>query len=285
MANDLTAFNPEIWASKIQKNLHKLLVARKICSYELRPQLKEGDQIHKPYIGSLTTTTYVKGVDVTIQDVTPTDEYLTVDTTKESSFYVDQIDKIQNKWGAAKEYQNEASYALNDDIDQAVLGQYSNAFDTVDKSDLAAGGTGEITVSTSNVIEIFSVCRRKLVANNVKEKGDFFAVVSPAIASIIEQKATDSGFSVADSAFKNGYAGPFLGFRIYVSNNVQVATSVYHNIVGKKGCIDLVVQKEPNVLRTQPSKKIGKNYIIWDLYGLKTFEKGSQKFVDLQTDA
>lgn len=43
MANALTNLNKEIWAAKIQKNLHKQLVAMDVTNNELRAQLSDGD--------------------------------------------------------------------------------------------------------------------------------------------------------------------------------------------------------------------------------------------------
>lgn len=282
MANAITAFTPEFWAPKIQDNLHKSLVALDIADSELRSSLSEGDTVHKPYFSSLSATTYVKGVDVTIQDLTATDETLVVDTTQEASFYVDNVDKIQNKYSAAQNGIDEASYALKDSIDTAVLAEVLNANDTLDDGDIGGIATNAITLTTTNVIEVFSTGRAKLLGVNVVENGDFVAVVSPAIASIIEQKATSTGFNISDAAFKNGYAGDFMGFKIYVSNNLDGTSTRTHCYLGKNKQIDFVAQKMPEVLITQPEKKIGKNIITWDLYGKKTFEKASQRFLDLQ---
>lgn len=282
MANSLSAFNPEMWASMIQDILDKSLVAKSITSFEYQSQLTEGDVIHVPYIGNLDANTYVDASGVTIQSVAPTDEYLTVDTTKEASFYVQERDIIQNKYSTAKLYQERAAYALGDAMDTAILAQVANAGLTLTAGDLVGGsGTGAITATTTNIIEIFSAAKRKLIANNVKVNGDIFAVVTPEVASLIEQKMAAGGFNVTDSALKNGYAGDFLGFKVYVSNNVYSPSTTDFCMFGKKGCVSTVVQKSPKVMTTQPATSIGKNYITWDLYGIKTFQIGAQEMVSV----
>lgn len=283
MANNLSAFSPEIWASRIQENLHKTLVAEKICDFGMQAQLTEGDKINRPYIGSLDANTYVDASGVTVQSIAPTNEYLEVTTTKESTVYIQQKDLIQNKYDTAREYQDEQSYALMDDIDQVILKEVTNAESTVSNATLG-GSAGAITPAVTNVVTIASKIRVALLTKNAREKGDFFWVVNPTVGGLIEEKAVGSGFSVADAAFKNGYAGTFLGFHIYISNNCYNDGSDTLMLAGQKGCVDLVTQKKPGVLVTQPNNKIGKNYIVWDLYGYKTFKKGAERMVKVQID-
>jgi len=70
-----------------------------------------------------------------------------------------------------------------------------------------------ISATTANIISIFSLARSKI------------AIVSPQFAQLIESKATSVGYNVADATLRNGYAGDFMGFHIYVSNNVPTGTS------------------------------------------------------------
>lgn len=284
MANDLSAFTPEAWASTIQDTLRKSLVGREIANFGLEANLTEGNTVNRPYISDLSANTYVDASGVTIQDAAPTNEYLTVDTTKEASFYVQQKDIIQNKYSTAKIYTDSSGYALRDAMDSALLEEVANAGLTLDQSDFSAGGSGAITPAVGTIIEQFSLIRKKLHENSVKENGDFFAVVDPTTFSIIEQKAAASGFNVADATLKNGFVGNWMGFDIYISNNSYTTGGDTYLMAGKKGCVDMVVQAEPRVLTTQPSTKIGKNYITWDLYGIKTFHTGGQRMVSVHID-
>lgn len=190
---------------------------------------------------------------------------------------------MQNSYASQKEFIDEATYSLNDTIDGAVLDEVLNAFDTVDDGDVNSGTDGNAhTLTTSTVVEAFATIRKKLLANNVRESGDFYVVVNPAVASIIEQKATSSGFNVADAAFKRGYAGDFMGFRIYVSNNLNTSSSRQHCLAGKKGNIDLVLQAMPQVRVSDAEKRLGSYVKVWTLYGIKTFTKQAQKMLDFQ---
>src|SRR3990167_7432998 len=104
MANALTAFNPEYWTPTMQETFLKESVALGVANTELRADLKDGDTLHKPYGSYPRVQTYTKGTDITVKDIDSTDDTLTVSTAKVASFYVDDIDKIQNKYNTIKEF-------------------------------------------------------------------------------------------------------------------------------------------------------------------------------------
>ncbi|HUC20836.1 MAG TPA: hypothetical protein VMR98_05075 [Candidatus Polarisedimenticolaceae bacterium] len=261
--------------------LRKSLVARSITSYAEVATLRDGDTVHRPYITNLSVNTYVKGVDVTIQDLAPTDETLTVSTSKEVSFYVDDIDQLQNRYDIASKFADQAAYLLGDAIDQAVLAEYANAAYYYDNVDFTAGAAGGIALDATNIHTMVTGVKAKLMKNNVRLT-DPFMVVTPTIAEYIERYAAANGFNIADSTIRNGYAGDFLGMRILISNNLTTAAGVTHILAGNGGSIDLVVQKEPSTLITQPDKKIGKNFINWTLFGKKTFYEGARNLIDVR---
>jgi len=282
--NDVAALNPENWSDMLQENLYKELVAMKIADVKLKSRLSSGTQVHFPMFGSLSTNAYVKGADVTVQDLDTTDEYLDVDQQYESSFYLDTIDKKQNLYSAMEAGVREATDAIRQQIEGDFFDEVLNAEDTVDAGDMASGSAGSaIALTTTNVIEAFSKSRKKLMDNNVKDAGDFVAVVSPAVASVIEQKATATGFNVADSTFRNGYAGDFMGFKIYISNNLDTTTSTRtHCYIGKSKSISLAMQIAPTTQIDNAELKFGKIVKILAVWGAKTFTQNSKRFMDLQ---
>lgn len=268
----------------MQENLYKELVALKVADVKLKSKLTHGLRVHFPMFGSLSATAYIKGTDVTVQALDSTDEYLDVDQQWESSFYLDTIDKRQNLYSAMEAGVREATDSIRQQIEGDFFAEVLNANDTVDAGDMSTGSDGDaIALTTTNVIEAFSVSRKKLLDNNVKDNGDFIAVVTPAVASVIEQKAVASGFNVADSAFKNGYAGDFMGFKIYISNNLDTTTSSRtHCYIGKAKQISLALQIAPTTQIDNDPVKFGKIVKILAVWGTKTFTQNSKRFFDLQ---
>jgi hypothetical protein len=299
MANNLDALNPEYWSPRLQTQLEKALIGKAICNFEI--QLPDGDKFHRPYHSDLTAGTYTRnatsgaGGAVVAQDVTTTDEYLLVDTAKYVSFKIDRLDSIQNKYKIANRLAKRGGYTLRDIIDIAVLAEYANADLVFDGADLG-GAAGPITVSTSNIFQIFSGVRKLLAKANIPEENDFFAIISPDVFEILEQYATGKGFKIPDDVIPNGYKGrPVDGFELYVSNNLtettDSATKTQHCLFGKKGAIDLVIQQQPNTEKlelpqnTDGSVQLATQYIVWTLFGIKTFAEGARRLVDVQINS
>ena len=281
--NTLGNFTPEKWSEMIQENLYKTLVAMDIADVKWKKHLSNGDTVHFPILGQLSVTAYTKGTDVTVQSLATTDESLVIDKLYESSAYLDDVDKKQNLYQTLAEVIKEESYAIKNQVDTDVLAEVVNAHDSVDDGDIGGTDGTAITLTTTNVIEVFSTATKKLADNDVMNNGDFVAVVSPAVASIIEQKATGVGFNLAEAAFKNGYAGDFMGYKIYVSNNLDTTTdSRTHCYVGKSKQIALGMQMNPTTQIDRDPLKFGDIIKMLAVYGVKTFTKRSQRFLDLQ---
>jgi hypothetical protein len=82
----------------MQDMFFKENVALAICNTELRDILVDGTRVQRPYRSGLKSQTYTKGTEISsFNAVTGTEEYLDVDTTRLVSFYVDDLDTMQNK--------------------------------------------------------------------------------------------------------------------------------------------------------------------------------------------
>lgn len=277
--NDVAALNPQNWSDMIQENLYKELVAMKIADVQLKSKISSGTVVHFPYFGALATTAYVKGADVTVQALASTDEYLTIDQQWESSFYLDTVDKTQNIYSAMEAGVREATDAIKQKIETVFFAEVTNAAADLTKADLAAGGTGKITLTTTNVIEVFSAARAKL--GKALRGKEAVAVVSYAVASIIEQKAASAGFNIQDAALKNGYAGDFLGFKIFISENLSTTGSQTHCYIGASKSISLALQLAPTTKIDSDPTKFGDVVKMLTVFGVKTFRRGSERFLDM----
>ncbi len=396
MANSLTAFNPAYWSKRMQIVRIKEPVYRALANFEERANLKNGDTVHRPYRSSLLVQSYTKGTSVTVQDVTATDESLSVGTTKIVPFYVDDLDQLQNKWDTVNSFADDAGRELEAFIDGDFLGEVANALDTIDDGDIGGTAGNAIVLSSSNVLKVFAAASKKLT-NQMKggkmSMTDRFAVITPTVLQILTEYLAGKDTALADKVADNGRIGMFLGFELYLSVNTRysatwtpadqpsdndtvtingvvwtfetgtidaagevksetdlettltnlknalnspgtgisakhfavsaanqkllqglVATSTAtalsivmegagevvvsassaadlwsattaHLMFGKKKCVDLVIQKEPNVVFKDVQDKLGRNVLPWTLYGLKTFVEGAQMMVNVQLDA
>lgn len=196
-----------------------------IANVELRALLSDGDTAHKPYRSKMLAQTYTKGTAVTIQDVTSTDETLSVDTAKVVPFYVDDIDRIQNKWDAATTFATDAMEKLNEIVDADILSQYSVATSTVKDSDVGGSSAIPVPLSVANISRVFTSAARKLKNLNVK-LDNRFAVISPIMLEVLQLYISAKDTSFGDEVGANGFVGTRFGFDIYVSTNLTWAATI-----------------------------------------------------------
>ena len=231
MANNLDAFSPEYRSARTQRLLKKKLIAREIANMEEQATLRDGDMVHRPYYSDVVVNNYTKGVDVTVQDVVATDEYLVVNKSKEATVYIDEIDVKQNKYDAANKYIDRMTYALRKDIDGAFLKEVLNAEYSMDDGDMGGTAGNPVTVSVANVFSLFTYTEAKMNANDIEDTKPWFFVITPEVKAAIQQTNLVNWFNQADAALRGtlkgmGYLGTWGNFNIFVSNNVAHSNKV-----------------------------------------------------------
>jgi len=308
ISNDVSAIQPEIWSTMVQVPLYKSLVALEVSNMRLSDTLKNGDIINVPRFADLTVQTYTPGTTISATAQDWAFDSLNVSSFKHVTFYVDDPRSLTLNIDQARELATEAAYQLKDTIDQDVFKNITGAdgFVPVDDADIFSGGTNAKPVSagTANIIQIFAGARKVLRNRNVEETGDWVAVVTPKIAADIEIKTANVGFNVADSTLRNGYAGDFLGFQVYVSNNLPSgkmtaiapgaggvtaaglsATTGKSIYFGKKGTIDVAMLRMPVLEIRKKDDMIGSNFITWTVYGSSVFTKNRSRGINMPIGA
>ena len=283
----------------IQIPLYKTLVAMEVANLELSETVKYGDTVHKQYFAALSAQTYVPGTAFTAQAQDWATDDLVVSAYKTVAVYVDDVEEIQANVSSRTALQTEIAYQLRDDLDSHILTRVKDGTDC-EADDLVPGGASShaISATTANIISIFSKARAKLRTANVSENGDWIAILSPNQAQLIESKATSVGYNVADATLRNGYAGDFMGFKIYISNNLPTGSSPSADIallsaqidaayevayIGKSKCIDAVIQKAPTIQITKVPDMHGWYVSAYTVYGDAVFTRNASRFLGVTT--
>jgi len=284
------ALNREVWSAKMQVNLEKSLVAFKIARTELRDEIKDGDVIHRMYVSNVGTAAYVPGTDIEVTGATATDDSITIDQKYISAFYIDDIEMLQASLDYASNLANDAAYQLRDLIDTAVL-ENTNTIGVSAFGTSGAAATTYVTGTTANmsaitatsatIIQVFNAATKWLRKGNVEQDGSWVAVIGPEVAGVIELAGISNGFNVADASLKNGYAGDFLGFHIYLSNNLPTSKCY----IGKSKCIDLIMQRAPKMDIKEEPKKLGKNFIASTVWGDGVLHNNMARFLNAMLTA
>ena len=285
--NDVSAITPAIWGTMVSYPLYKSLVAVDICDTTLGDNVR-GKTFQIPRFASLSAKTYTIGTDITATNQDWSFDTLTVSAYKYADFYQDDVEFLQRNVDSTPPLAADAAFQLRNKIDQHVFQKITGATGFVNyQADAAVleGGTTHrpISAGSANMIPLFANARKLLRQNNVEEMGDWVAVVNPVVAADIEKKAASSGFNVADATLRNGYAGDWMGFQVYISNNLPSgkcsaisptlsvaavsATNCRGLYFGRKNMIKLVMQKTPTLEIKPFATKLGANFVTWTVFG------------------
>jgi len=217
MSNSLSASFAEYMSRRMQRKYFKNAVYPIIANTEEVATLKKGDTLHRPYRSTLVVNTVGTGGSYSRQDITDGDEYLTVATKKETTFYIEEFDEIQSNYATANLYADDAGMALKLHIDGDVLGEYDIASSTVDDGDIGGTASNGLTLSISNILAVFSKARKALDSLNIPES-DRWAIISPEFADVLYQFLAGKESVLGDSTGQNGNIGKYAGFTLYKSN-------------------------------------------------------------------
>jgi hypothetical protein len=284
----ISAMIPSFWSDLMQVPLRKSLVASAVANTQFESKLSRGDTVNYPYLSETAAQDYTPGSEFTAQEASATLENLVVDKMKVVPNYVEDIEQLQSNYRYQIDIADNAAYQLKDALDTATFVHVSAAV-----SGLYADGTGNvitegaitavtdgaaITATTANVASIFTAARKRLRKQNVEEAGDWCAVITPDVAEKIELYGTEKGFNVADATIKNGYAGTFLGFEVYISNNLPANYAYF----GRKAMIHLVAQVPPKMEIKDVPKQLGKYLVASTAYGTKAFLRHRHRYLTVK---
>ena len=303
VVNDVSAVTPEIWSAVLQDNLYKSLVSFGIANVQTRDVLRVGDTINKQYIATVTAAAYTPGTTISIDEMDYVTDQLVVNNKYYTASYVDDYEQLQANIELARPLMDEQSYQLKVLIDSATLNNTSAGI-TAGMSIIYGSTKGDshlatLTATTANIVNVFAGARAILLDNQCEDMGDFAAVLAPREAYLLALKSTGLGFNFADATLRNGYVGDFMGFQVYVSNNLTSVTdisaenavlstnsteTVRHLYFGRKGQIELLMQQAPKIDIKEVSDQIGKNIICSTCWGDTVYTRNKSRFLQVYTD-
>lgn len=295
----VSAISPTVYSNMVQVPLYKRLVAMEIANTRFSDVV--GNAVKIPRYTDLSAQTYTPGTPLSATNLTWAFDTLNVSTYKHCSFYIDQPRTQTVTVDQAAALAPQAAYQLANKIDKFVLGKITGTegFTYVSMGADLLGGTAHrfVSASSANILNVFAAAKEALRNNNVEEDGTWCAVITPKVAKYLEQKLMTVGFTVADIALKNGYAGSVDGFEVYISNNLPSgsistlnptmsigavsATTGRSLYFGKKKMIDLALLRAPQMEIRPCEDKIGSNFITWTVFGAAVCTKNRDRGLNI----
>lgn len=209
----LSNFAPQIWSARVQAHLDKALViaARANRSYEV--DARHGvAKINK--VGDIAVSTHSANGTVAYGIPASTQQTLTLNQRKIAGFKVDDLAALQANIDVVDQYSRRLAYALANNIDRYVASLYTSA------------GAGDVTadiaaVASSEVRNAFAQAATNLDKHNVPSEGRW-AIISPIMrGAFFQDTAVTQATETGDSMLASGSVGRFMGFDLYMSNNLS----------------------------------------------------------------
>ncbi len=206
------------------KKLYKTVVYKALASSEEQSTLSLGTIVDRPYRSDLVVEDYSKGTAATAQDLTATTDTLTINKQKTILMYVDDVDKLQNKWDAAKIWAEEAAKRLAINIDAEFLYEVVNAANDLDDGDFGGTAGSPVTVLTSNISSLIAKINRTLDTNNVDmERKNRFWAISPQLYEVLWSYISGKESLLGDKTGEYGNIGRYGGLELFMTNNLTAS--------------------------------------------------------------
>ncbi|MDP1570811.1 MAG: hypothetical protein Q8L86_12505 [Vicinamibacterales bacterium] len=218
----LNALSPTYWSKRMGSKRYKTTQFRSFANFEEQDGLSDGLKVDRPYRSNVVIENYVKGTALEGQSLDATSDQLTIDTVKGLLMYVDNVDKIQNKYSAAEAWIAEAMKRLNIGLDARFFYEVFSANDTVDDGD--AGGTnGNAWVpSEATVYDLLTAINLKFDTANVPD-GERKLAASPQFIRVLKKKLEGKNSTWGDKVGKDGYVDEYDGIKFYKTNNLSAS--------------------------------------------------------------
>lgn len=209
-----------------QEVFQKALVAKVIMNTRFEPVLKYGASIErvKYDISNVRVRTVTRGAASTIDTVSDSGEFLTVNIEKEAVFHVSDGEATQTgPLNPGEEIGKQIGIKVAIDLDARCFFEVTNAALKFDNGDLTtlANTSVPITLSAATVPQLVTRFPAKLRKfNNQEVMMNMCAVVDSYAASDIAQFLIGKNIDLAGFVFKNGYTGDLTNAQMYISENL-----------------------------------------------------------------
>lgn len=256
----LTNFIPTVWSETLKKELDKEYIGVRNCSRDFEGDIRKcGDTVYINSIGDVSVFSYTKNTDMSAPETLDSSRStLTISQVKGFNFQIDDVDKAQTKPKVMQAAMHEAASALADTADQFVFGLYSGVS--------AANTITDASFAYTDVVDTLLTARKKLLSNNVNMNTETVLEVSPDIAALILKakilQSTDN-----EDLMESGFLGSFLGFKVYVSNNVVKDSDGYFKCFARTRRAIAFAEQLSEVEAYRPEKRFADAVKGLHLYG------------------
>ena len=226
MANSISDLRPEFWAREAQRSLFVENKAMSVANTQLRNILAgEGRKAHRTILSYPASATYTPGTDITASTVIGSKETLEVDTFLASLVTIDDTEEKQSILDLGSKIAARMMKDHNNRIEQAVLGQVSNAGHSLDDGNVGGTAGNNMILNTDVIPQVFVSADTKLDAIDAPKAGRTAVVGGHFMRWVkLQQAGRDTVFG--DGVNTNGVVTNLFGWDIVESNNLPFSATL-----------------------------------------------------------
>lgn len=240
-------FIPEVWSANILLTLRKRLVFGALCNRDYEGDISQaGDTVHIISFNDPTISDYSKNGTITWEVLTDAEQSLLIDQAKSFSFSVDDIDRKQALPGFVQVVSQYAAYGLAQAMDSFISGVMAAHVDSGNQ-------LGPVTVNSADTAyELLLNLRGKLSKAAVPYEGRWVVVPTDLYSYLLQDNRFVRSDAAPGATVQTGllggagdgpevgtpmtspanYVGRALGFHVYESQTIPVASGVYTVLAG-----------------------------------------------------
>lgn len=220
MANDVSNINQQKYRNTLQALLQEDLVALDVCRTDLRKDMPNGNTINYPRPVYMNVSDYTKYTTHTAQDLTFTNETLTINQTPMIRFVYDEVDRMDNGWEAAMSTVRNNAYRIKQHLEGDLFSLYSSAsYGTSDAATaLTIGASQNVTTTYGNPLSY--------LVNDGVGMENMVILADPFSIQKIGGATLNNVFKEADNYYRRGYRGTFLDADLRSVTNLTATTTL-----------------------------------------------------------
>lgn len=265
--------------AKLDLSLRTALVSEKICKVDR----SDSKYISNPYLTALNANVATMAGTYTVDTATTVDDKLTVTDQVESAVHLFEFEQTLARSDLYGSFVDDMTAAVAVKIDYFVLNKITDG--ATGAYTTAAGGF----TTPANINEIIADLTGKVAGYSDTYKGLFLVIENTDLTGFI-QAGMSNGFSFADSALYNGFAGRYGGVDIYVVRTGTFATATIgtlsatnsgHRLFGVKGIHTYAAPRGIQYDEKKVTAKTGREIVVWANIGAKVWNHKSALLVDI----
>lgn len=206
-------FKPIFWSEKVQKELEKALIIANWCNYDFDGEINYKERVKIIGVVRPSVVDYVKGQDLTFEELADNAQYLDIDHADAFGFKVFDFDKAQSNPKYLTAEMSEAAQALAEKEDATI------AKEAFEQSLTAMRSSSTDISAETDPFDVIDAGIVKLYKNNVPATTELAADLNPEHIMLLKKKLA-SLFTDNVDYIKNSAVGKYNNCYLRMTNNL-----------------------------------------------------------------